>query len=100
MARAAGDHTCCIRHRGRAGVAHSTIHTADCARGGNFLLVAPLVAAGNPPYFGLCFISGGAALARFALVEESISRNRFHSLNGLDLVRAAEPFRMDVPSAR
>jgi len=80
----------------RAGMAHSTVRAANRAWRGNLVCVASVVAVDNAALIGVCGVPCGAALAEFALVEESGSRNRFHPSTGLDLVREAESFRMDV----
>ena len=69
---------------------------ANGARCCSLLYVTSLVSLDNPPFVGVCSVPCRAALAGLALVEESVSRNRVHSFARLDLVRAAEPFRMDV----
>ena len=99
VASAVGDNRGCIRDRRGAGMDHSTVQSADRARRGDFLYVETLVSMDNTSFIGVCSVPRGAALAWFALVEESLSRNRFHSLAGLDLVRAPESFRVDVQSA-
>ena len=100
VARAARDYRRSLRNRGGAGVDHSAVQPTNRAGRRSLLYDEALVAVDHDPFVGVRRVPGSAALAWFALVEEGVSRHRVYSVAGVDLVCAAEPFRVDVQSTR